>query len=819
MNRKFLYVIRLFAFCLCAFNGIHTLRAQSTNAPVLSLAPGTPPALTVTGTPGAGYQVQFASQLAASNQWTALTNILLSNSAYLLHDPAAASNAVRFYRALLLSAPSNIFNGYAPAQILSGEIYQFVTTDPGGGTSSTQTLFISSATNGVWMAPPNALPVGGVSAVSLNFTRLSDLTVQLDVTFPATVSNPTPTTNSYLLAFDGTNAGVFTGPLGAPQQSVGNFSRVTNLIGTSVSSQLAAGEVWNLSASNTLGTSSAATLVMDSPTNGWWIVTGATDSGISAATAQFTPQGPLGGSLVVLVPSGPSVTNTFSVEFTATNSGLFEGALPGLGLTAAGTFTHDTTLVGRTAAPPQLAEGEIYQLAISNGPTETIAMESPGAGWVAVETNPPTGGLFPDNVQYTQLGPFSGNMVITAALNPPSTNLATNTWTLVFTTTNSGFVQNMVGTPTSGSLGAFVRNATSIGQTLAPQQLTAGDTYQLTTTSEQSAPGQSLAVNSPTNGLWLTVQSSPQLTLTTVDTTLQYSQIGPLSGAVTAVYATSPAPTTNTCTLLFTGTNSGLFEGTDSPGSPTLAVGTFSRDTTLENQSLAPAQLTAGETYQLLITNGPTVSAQTLILNSSTSGLLIVPASSPDGPGIFPASVQYAPLGAFGANLTLMLSAIGSFSASTNTYLLDFTSATGGVFEASSPNSPGGTAGGFMRSTALVGQSLAPQQLVNGESYQLTSTNQPQSSANTLIMNSATTGLWSVPSGPQGGIFSASVQYTPLGPIAADVDVILPPGSGSPSGSTNNFTLIFNSATNGVFQTDNSLSSPLPAGSFIHNTP
>ena len=302
MNRKLLYSIQRLVFCLCAIGGIPNLRAQSNNAPVLSLAPGAPPALTITGILGASYQVQFTSQLAASNQWTALTNVLLSNSAYLLHDPATASNAARFYRALLLSAPSNIFNGYAPAQILSGEIYQFVTSDGIGPIDSTQTLFISSATNGIWIG--STLPaIGPVSAVSLNFTRLTDLTIQLDVTFPATSTNSPPTTNSYLLAFDSASAGVVAGPLGSPQPSVGNFSRITNLIGANVTSQLTAGQIWNLSASNGSFVSSA-TLVMDSPSNSWWIVPGNAPGGsISPATAQFTPQGPLGGTLVVVVPS------------------------------------------------------------------------------------------------------------------------------------------------------------------------------------------------------------------------------------------------------------------------------------------------------------------------------------------------------------------------------------------------------------------------------------------------------------------------------------------------------------------------------------
>ena len=812
MNRKHYQSVRLFAFCLWAIAGIHNLRAQSTNAPVLSLAPGASPALTVTGIPGASYQVQFASQLAASNQWTALTNILLSNSAYLLHDPAAASNAARFYRALLLSSPSNIFNGYAPSQIFPGEVYQFITPNSFGVTTTTQAHFISSATNGIWMGAPPPLSAGAYS-VSLNFTQLSDLTIQLDITFPATSTNSPPNTNSYVLAFTGTNAGVFVGPLGSPQSGIGNFSRITNLIGTTVVPQLAAGEVWNLSASNTLGQSSTATLVMDSPTSGWWVAGGS----ISPATAQFAPQGPLGGNLVVVGPSSFPVTNTFVVEFDATNSGLFLGALPGLGSAVVGTFTHDTTMVGKTIAPPQLVEGETYQLSLPNGFVPSpgpvmIAMESSDAGWMAFPASQGPSALVPGSVQYSQLGPFSGNLSVIGFFNPPSTNLITNTCLLVYTATNSGFVLATLGPPTPGIFGTFVRNTAFIGQTLAPQQLTTGDTYQLTTTSESFPPSQSFTVNSATDGLWQTVQ---QPSLNTIDATLQYNRIGPLSGTLTAVYPATVPPSTNTYTLLFTGYTTGLFEGPDSPGSSTQAGGIFLRNATLENQTFVPAQLTGGEIYQLVVTNGLTTSTQTLIVNSATSGLLVVPGGLPVG-GIFAASIQYVPLGAFGANLTLMVG--GGSNPFTNTYLLDFASSLGGVFQVS-PSIPGKAGpGGFLRSTALVGQSFAPQQLVDGESYQFTYTNQPVSSPQTLILTSATNGLWTASGGTGGGIFSVPVQYTGLGPLGADLSVIIPPGVITLAGSTNSFTMIFNSATNGIFESTDS-SSASTFGTFVHGTP
>ena len=85
-------------------------------------------------------------------------------------------------------------------------------------------------------------------------------------------------------------------------------------------------------------------------------------------------------------------------------------------------------------------------------------------------------------------------------------------------------------------------------------------------------------------------------------------------------------------------------------------------------------------------------------------------------------------------------------------------------------------------------------------------------------MNSATTGFWAVTGGIQGGFYSASVQYAPLGPLAANLNVIVPPGTNSSFGFTNNFILVFNSATNGIYQGTNN-SSFVSSGIFIHNTP
>src|SRR4051812_44365887 len=54
--------------------------------------------LTITGTPGATYPIQYVTSMGKSNAWTTLTNLVLPTSPYLLVDTSIADPPQRYYR-------------------------------------------------------------------------------------------------------------------------------------------------------------------------------------------------------------------------------------------------------------------------------------------------------------------------------------------------------------------------------------------------------------------------------------------------------------------------------------------------------------------------------------------------------------------------------------------------------------------------------------------------------------------------------------------------------------------------------------------------
>lgn len=87
-----------------------------TNAPIVDIAPPPPqitqatlsigmaPKLIISGPAWSIQQVQYAGSLAGSNQWIALTNILMDNSTYVFVD-TSAPNTMRYYRVVTLTPP------------------------------------------------------------------------------------------------------------------------------------------------------------------------------------------------------------------------------------------------------------------------------------------------------------------------------------------------------------------------------------------------------------------------------------------------------------------------------------------------------------------------------------------------------------------------------------------------------------------------------------------------------------------------------------------------------------------------------------------
>lgn len=63
------------------------------------------PRLTITGAVGFTHQIQYTNRLAGSNDWTVLTNLLLTASPYVFVDVGAPTMAARFYRVMVLTNP------------------------------------------------------------------------------------------------------------------------------------------------------------------------------------------------------------------------------------------------------------------------------------------------------------------------------------------------------------------------------------------------------------------------------------------------------------------------------------------------------------------------------------------------------------------------------------------------------------------------------------------------------------------------------------------------------------------------------------------
>jgi hypothetical protein len=75
-----------------------------TNAPVPppSLAIRSYPGVSITGTVGRKYRIEYSEDLRLTNNFTALTNLSLTMSPYLWVDTSYSNSAPRFYRAVLL---------------------------------------------------------------------------------------------------------------------------------------------------------------------------------------------------------------------------------------------------------------------------------------------------------------------------------------------------------------------------------------------------------------------------------------------------------------------------------------------------------------------------------------------------------------------------------------------------------------------------------------------------------------------------------------------------------------------------------------------
>src|ERR1700704_4556320 len=93
MKKRSTYELCLFLFALWATTlTVTSAHAQST------VAQHNYAGLTITGTPGNTYPIQYVTAMAKSNNWITLTNLLLPSSPYLFVDISTADPAQRYYR-------------------------------------------------------------------------------------------------------------------------------------------------------------------------------------------------------------------------------------------------------------------------------------------------------------------------------------------------------------------------------------------------------------------------------------------------------------------------------------------------------------------------------------------------------------------------------------------------------------------------------------------------------------------------------------------------------------------------------------------------
>jgi hypothetical protein len=690
----------------------------------------------------------------------------------------------------------------AGAQLDAGEVYSLLTTNAAIPTLTT--LVINSPTSGVLLLP-GLPPAGGANPVNIEYSRLGPLSCRLQVVIPASVPFPMPQTNLYYLVYTSTNSGPCQAGSGMLIPSLGQFERDRSLIGQQRALlQLAAGEVYSLMVTNG-GMTNLSTLVINSPTNGVFMVPGVVPpGGLYLVDIQYALLGPLSCQLQVVIPaSGPSMpqTNLYYLVYTSPDAGPFQ-SVSGAAMISSGLFERDRSLVGQQRARPQLDAGEVYSLMATNGGISnltTLVINSSTSGVLMSSGYMPAGGGFNVvSIQYTLLGPLSCQMEVVIPASGPSMP-QTNLYYLVYTSPDAGPFQSVSGTAMV-SLGLFQRDRSLVGQQRADAQLTAGEVFSLLTTNAGISTLATLVVNTPTSGMLMLPGIPPSGGLYVVD--VQYSRLGPLSCQVQVVIPASGATPaqTNVCLLIYTSANSGPFQLVSGMGMYNL--GEFERDQSLVGQQRALPQLDAGEVYSLLATNGAISNLTTLVINSPTSGVLMSSGNPP--PGSFSVvSIQYARLGPLSCQMEVVIPPGGAIMLpQTNVYYLVYSAADGGPFQSSSSGPAMSSLGQFARDRSRVGQQLAPLQLTAGESYYLSSSNAAILTLEVLIINTPTDGIL-VHQGndPEDGIYpDVALQYLPLGALAGQVQVVIPPTPPILPSRTNTYLMVYSAQDTGQFQ-------------------
>jgi hypothetical protein len=468
-------------------------------------------------------------------------------------------------------------------------------------------------------------------------------------------------------------------------------------------------------------------------------------------------------------------------------------------------------------APSQLTAGETYQFTttfMDITTLETLVVNSPTSGLLIRTGSAIDNGITEVTLNYQALGLRAARLEAVWPTDPMNPMGRTNTYLLAFIATNGGLFDKS-SEPAMSQTGSFVRDVGLVGQVIASLQLTAGETYQLTSISAGITSLETLVVNSATSGLLIKSGNTPESGITEV--TLQYQRLGPLVARLEAVYptnSTNPTGASNVYILAYDALNGGFFDRTSEPAMT--QSGTFMREQWLVGQVIESSQLTAGETYQFTSISAGITNIDTLVVNSSVSGLMIKTGNLPES-GIKEVALKYQQLGPLAARVEVTYPTNSTNPmGKTNTYVLAYVALNGGFFDRTSEPAMTQT-GTFVREQWLVGQVIASSQLTAGETYQFTSISAGITNLDTLVVNSATSGLL-IKSGNmlESGIAEVTLKYQQLGPLAARVEAVYPVDVMNPMGRTNIYVLAYVALNGGIFDKTGDLSMT-QTGTFVRD--
>ena len=106
--------VRLLSCLVALFAAIYSSRAETPPIIGVQLYAG----ITVTGTVGAVYSIQYVTDLSQTNGWIVLTNVTLTHSPYLWVDTTQPARTTRFYRAVSVAPPNLVW--IAPGSFMLG---------------------------------------------------------------------------------------------------------------------------------------------------------------------------------------------------------------------------------------------------------------------------------------------------------------------------------------------------------------------------------------------------------------------------------------------------------------------------------------------------------------------------------------------------------------------------------------------------------------------------------------------------------------------------------------------------------------------------